>query len=145
MRRILSHERLYALYSHYHLAKDSYGCISITGDGCWAGDKRHAAGEDFRVIQDGAQVTPVRNNPYKQNAIAVEPHYEVIDGVIYVMAAPKLWHQRVFFKMAVQLDQQLAPHGCEVVQAPFDMYLFWEEGDKKNFVQPDLFIACDQE
>jgi Uma2 family endonuclease len=31
------------------------------------------------------------------------------------------------------------------MQAPFDVYLFWEKGDQKNFVEPDLFIACDQE
>jgi Uma2 family endonuclease len=29
--------------------------------------------------------------------------------------------------------------------APFDVYLFWEKGDHKNYVEPDLFIGCDQE
>jgi Uma2 family endonuclease len=94
-------------------------------------------GARFGVIQGGERV--------KRNPIGVEPRYEVIDGVIYMMAAPKFMHQRVFSKMYLQLDQQLAPHGCEVVQAPFDVYLFWEEGNEKDFVEPDIFIACDQE
>jgi Uma2 family endonuclease len=82
---------------------------------------------------------------YLPNSIGVKPRYEIIDGVIYMMASPKFWHQRVFAKMHIQLDQQLAPQGCEVMLAPFDVYLFWEEGDKKNYVEPDLFITCDQE
>jgi Uma2 family endonuclease len=81
----------------------------------------------------------------QRNPIGVEPRYEVIDGVIYMMAAPKFWHQEVFSQMHIQLDQQLAPHGCKVMQAPFDVYLFWEEGNQNDFVEPDIFVACDQE
>jgi Uma2 family endonuclease len=81
----------------------------------------------------------------KRNPIGVEPRYEVIDGVIYMMAAPKFMHQEVFIEMAFQLKQQVAPHGCKVVQAPFDVFLFWEQGNHKDFVEPDIFIACDQE
>jgi Uma2 family endonuclease len=62
-----------------------------------------------------------------------------------MMAASKFWHQKVFSEVSFQLKQQLAPHGCEVVQAPFDVYLFWEEGNQKDFVEPDIFVACDQE
>jgi Uma2 family endonuclease len=29
--------------------------------------------------------------------------------------------------------------------APFDVYLFWEAGNEKDCVEPDIFIACDQE
>jgi Uma2 family endonuclease len=32
-----------------------------------------------------------------------------------------------------------------VILAPFDVYLFWEDGNQKDFVEPDIFIACDQE
>jgi Uma2 family endonuclease len=82
---------------------------------------------------------------YLPNSIGVKPRYEIIDGVIYLMASPRFWHQRVSADMYVQLKQQLAPHGCEVMLAPFDVYLFWEEGDEKNYVEPDLFVTCDQE
>ncbi|MDR3302889.1 MAG: Uma2 family endonuclease [Treponema sp.] len=81
----------------------------------------------------------------KRNPIGVEPRYEVIDGVIYMMAAPKFWHQWAVFKMAFQIEQQLAPHDCVVFIAPFDVYLFWDKGNQKDCVEPDLFIACDQE
>jgi Uma2 family endonuclease len=94
-------------------------------------------GAGFGVIQGKGRV--------QRNPIGVEPRYEVIDGVIYMMASPKLIHQRVIGGMYVQLDQQLAPHGCEVVLAPFDVYLFWDKGNQKDCVEPDLFIACDQE
>jgi Uma2 family endonuclease len=75
----------------------------------------------------------------------IEPRYEIIDDVIYMMASPTYRHQRAIVKMCVQLDKQLAPYGCEVFIAPFDLYLFWEKGDHKNYVEPDLFIGCDQE
>jgi Uma2 family endonuclease len=94
-------------------------------------------GAGFGVIQGGGRG--------QRNPIGVEPRYEVIDGVIYMMAAPKYWHQEVFLQMGIQLDKQLAPHGCKVMLAPFDVYLFWEEGNEKDFVEPDIFIACDQE
>jgi Uma2 family endonuclease len=81
----------------------------------------------------------------QRNPIGVEPRYEVIDGVIYMMATPKYWHQRAVAKMAFQLDQQLAPHGCEVFIAPFEVHLFWDKGNQKDFVEPDIFIVCDQE
>jgi Uma2 family endonuclease len=81
----------------------------------------------------------------KRNPIGVEPRYEIIDGVIYMMATPKYWHQRAVAKMHNQLDQQLAPHGCEVMLAPFEVHLFWDKGNQKDYVEPDLFIACDQE
>jgi Uma2 family endonuclease len=106
----------------------------------------YAAGEGFSVIQGGTQAELAREDLYKQNVIPVEPRYEVIDGVVYMMAAsPGLRHQRIFSRMYGQLERQLAPHGCEVIQAPMDVYLFWEKGDQKNFVEPDLFIACDQD
>jgi Uma2 family endonuclease len=81
----------------------------------------------------------------KRNLIGVEPRYEVIDGVIYMMATPKFWHQEVFIEVGFQLKQQLAPHGCKVMLAPFEVYLFWEEGNEEDYVEPDIFIACDQE
>jgi Uma2 family endonuclease len=81
----------------------------------------------------------------KRNPIGVEPRYEVIDGVIYMMATPKFWHQKVFFEIPFQLKQQLAPYGCEIMLAPFEVHLFWDKGNKKDYVEPDIFIACDQE
>jgi Uma2 family endonuclease len=94
-------------------------------------------GAAYGVVQGGGRG--------KRNPIGVDPRYEIIDGVIYMMAAPKFMHQEVFSEVSSQLKQQLAPHGCKVVQAPFDVYLFWEEGNEKDFVEPDIFVACDQE
>jgi Uma2 family endonuclease len=78
---------------------------------------------------------------YLPNSIGVKPRYEIIDGVIYLMASPKFWHQWVNTQMTTQLISQLQKHGCAVMQAPFDVYLFWEEGDEKNYVEPDIFIT----
>jgi Uma2 family endonuclease len=100
----------------------------------------YAAGEGSVI-----QTALAREAPYKQNALPVEPRYEIIDGIAYMMSSPSLMHQRVIFKLHVQLDRQVAPHGCETIQAPMDVYLFWEKGDHNSFVEPDLFIVCDQE
>jgi Uma2 family endonuclease len=88
-----------------------------------------------------------------KRGLFVEPRYEIIDGIIYMMASPKFWHQHTSGELSFQLKQQLAPHGCLVMAAPFDVYLFWDEKNEKNektaraekdFVEPDIFIACDQ-
>jgi Uma2 family endonuclease len=38
----------------------------------------------------------------------------------------------------------LAKHECSPVIAPFDVYLFYDQGDEYTLVQPDIFLACDK-
>ncbi|GHU08408.1 hypothetical protein FACS1894151_04250 [Spirochaetia bacterium] len=74
----------------------------------------------------------------------VEPRYERIGGILYAMSSPKYWHQEIIGGMYFQLRSQLDKYGCHVFMSPFDVYVLADLGDDKTFVEPDLFISCDQ-
>ncbi|GHU50738.1 hypothetical protein FACS1894200_10370 [Spirochaetia bacterium] len=80
-------------------------------------------------------------NPYQ---FLIEPRYERIGGIVYAMGSPQYWHQRIVGKLYAQLMFQLDRYGCEVFIAPFDTYILADLGDDETFVEPDLFISCDQ-
>ena len=69
---------------------------------------------------------------------------ELIDGVIYVMAAPSVRHQVIVSRLCMMLtdfvDKNNGP--CLVVPAPLDVQL-----DKSNDskIQPDISIICDRD
>lgn len=85
----------------------------------------------------------------KQGDYTIEDYYalpdqcrvELIDGVIYNMAAPNYFHQTIAFQMAVQLDTWIKKKKgfCMVVVSPADVQL---DMDEKTMVQPDLFVVC---
>ena len=66
---------------------------------------------------------------------------ELIFGVIFDMASPRLIHQTIVGGLFYSLYSQAASCGkdCTVFTAPADVYLY---GDNKTVVQPDVFIAC---
>jgi hypothetical protein len=63
-------------------------------------------GAGFGAIQGSGRA---RDDRFERNSIPIEPRYEIIDDVIYMMASPKYWHHRAVAKMHIQLDRQLAP------------------------------------
>lgn len=68
---------------------------------------------------------------------------ELIDGVIYDLAAPSTEHQRIVYYLGRQIGNYIDSHhgGCEVFPAPFAVYL---TGDDRTYVEPDLSVICDQ-
>lgn len=85
----------------------------------------------------------------KQGDYTAEDYYalpedcrvELIDGVIYNMAAPTLEHQTVVFRIAVQLDEWIRRRKgrCMVMISPADVQL---DRDERTMVQPDVFVVC---
>ena len=67
---------------------------------------------------------------------------ELIDGVIYDLAAPSNPHQIVVGELYKLLSRCIEESGndCYVFLFPSDV---WLTGDDKNIVQPDLYIICD--
>ena len=66
---------------------------------------------------------------------------ELIDGVIYDMAAPASLHQLIMLQLHLQLAPCVEAHPeCEIFLAPCDVHL---DRDKWTMVQPDIFIVCD--
>lgn len=88
----------------------------------------------------------------KQGEYTIEDYYalpdqcrvELIDGVIYNMAAPNYFHQVITFQMALQLDAWIKKKKgtCMVIISPADVQL---DKDDKTMVQPDLFVVCSRE
>ena len=68
---------------------------------------------------------------------------ELIDGVIYDLAAPTTTHQRLVAKILFQIASYIDRKGgdCEVFPAPFAVYL---NDDNRNYVEPDIVVVCDK-
>ena len=68
-------------------------------------------------------------------------HVELLDGVIYNLAAPSRIHQKISFSIARiiadHIDRKSLP--CEVYPAPFAVFL-----DEYNYFEPDISIICDR-
>jgi len=79
--------------------------------------------------------------------------YELINGYVYMLAAPTTQHQRISGYLQYCLYEYLKGKTCEVFAAPFDVRLFEASEEKKKkflriyrkevVVQPDLSIVCD--
>ncbi|MCD8023073.1 MAG: Uma2 family endonuclease [Lachnospiraceae bacterium] len=67
---------------------------------------------------------------------------ELIDGVIYDMAAPSTQHQRIVHHLDRMIGNYIAEKKgfCEVFPAPFAVFL---NKDEYNYFEPDLTIVCD--
>ena len=68
---------------------------------------------------------------------------ELIDGVIYDMAAPTSIHQLFQTESIMQVSHQIRKRGggCVPIGAPTDVQL---DCDKYTMVQPDFMIICDR-
>ena len=69
---------------------------------------------------------------------------ELIDGVVYMMSAPSLWHQLVSTKLGRQLDEFFEGKSCTAFGTPIDVRLFPKSDNSDDvIVQPDLAVVCD--
>ena len=91
---------------------------------------------------------------------------EIIDGVLYSMAAPSRLHQKLSKQLSFRIDTFLQGKKCELYYAPSSVVLLksvdwkklWEEFDSdaefidevtdplksKQVVEPDIFVVCDK-
>lgn len=69
---------------------------------------------------------------------------ELIDGELYMMAAPGRIHQEFvhFFDRTIGNYIQSKKGGCKIYPAPFAVFLN-ENG--KDYVEPDISVICDQD
>ena len=68
---------------------------------------------------------------------------ELIDGKIYYMALPLTVHQRLLTFLIRKIADKLEEAGmdCEVIPAPFGVYLY---NDEHNLVEPDISVICEK-
>ena len=70
---------------------------------------------------------------------------ELIGGIVYMMSAPDMWHQRAAGTIYHKLRDLLEGKSCEPFIAPFDVRLFpRKDGTDDNVVQPDVIVVCDE-
>jgi len=71
---------------------------------------------------------------------------ELIDGVVYMMSAPDIWHQDMLGDLYTKIRAYLIGKKCRVFMAPFDVRLFPRKDKKdRTVVQPDIIIVCDED
>jgi len=97
-----------------------------TSNAAYAPDSRRYTYADYALLSD-------------------DKRYEVIDGVLYLMApAPSVAHQDVGGELFVQLKGFLRGNPCKVFHAPFDVCLNAAGDDDVTVVQPDILVVCDR-
>ena len=92
----------------------------------------------------------LRLSGYKNSEYTMEDLYnlpegqraELIDGEMYMMAAPGMLHQRIsgylYKKIADYIDAESGD--CEPFMAPFAVFL---NADDKIYLEPDISVICD--
>ena len=79
----------------------------------------------------------VRFNYHDYLQLPEDKRYEILDGELYVVAAPNIKHQRVSKRLETYLIRQVEERGLgEVLHAPCDV-VFSEE----NVAQPDILFV----
>ena len=75
--------------------------------------------------------------------------YELIDGEVFLLAAPSTVHQLVSGELYRQFANYLEGKKCLALSAPFDVRLFEKQGDRPEdvwtVVQPDISVICDRD
>ena len=68
------------------------------------------------------------------------PHAELIDGEIVMLAGASTRHQRIVLKISGRLDRHITENKgtCMVFTSPYDV-----EFDDRNVLQPDILVICD--
>ena len=80
-----------------------------------------------------------------------EGRYELIDGEVYLLASPSIWHQKILGDMYITFSEYFKNiKDCDVFLSPLDVSLVREANRKEedvlefftNIVQPDLSVLC---
>ena len=103
-------------------------------------------GEDKMKTNLAEDLEPEKISYAKLQEIDDDKRYELIDGVPYLMASPRVSHQDILFEIGYQLKTYLKGKKCRAFIAPLDVKLSGEKDNKKEFnvVQPDIMVVCDQ-
>jgi len=73
-----------------------------------------------------------------------EERYELIEGKIYMMASPNVFHQNIAGEIYRKVGNYLEGKTCRVFISPLDVVLFKKsKEDSRNLFQPDVFVVCD--
>lgn len=103
------------------------GSIVAEGAAEYAGDHQKVTHEEFLKLTENSEL-----------------RYELIDGEVYILAAPNYRHQITVTEILVKFSNWFKGKTCRAITSPFDVTLFKGEDDA-NVVQPDIVVICDAE
>lgn len=108
-------------------------------------------GQEKRYAQRAGEPQAAYGRQKKQGEYTLMDYYaipddcraELIDGVIYDMAAPESIHQMISGELFLVLKNYVRKNNdkCVVQYAPVDVQL---DRDDKTMVQPDILVTCDR-
>lgn len=107
---------------------------------------------DFFVVHEEAKAYQAQRKisyeEYLELVYSSDQRYELIDGVVYLLASPSFNHQIVVSEIAYRFHSFFKNKRCRSLTAPLDVRLFgfatkFEEDP--NVVQPDLVVICDSD
>lgn len=94
----------------------------------------------------------VKLDEYENNKHTIEDIYalpdgqraELIDGELYMMAAPEIQHQRLVGFLYFEILNYIRNNNgnCEPFVAPFAVFL---NADNKIYLEPDISVICDKD
>lgn len=119
---------------------------------------------DYEGYEAGEPIPDYGTSPRKKNLVTYQEflklteesdqRYELIDGVVYLMASPSFTHQRIlgqlyvlykeFFRNHEDCDPFLSPLDIDLLRQPILRERAFTEDDI-NVVQPDLVVLCNPE
>lgn len=97
------------------------------------------------LIREAKPAYAEETGPYTLDdyfAMPEDRRVELIDGVIYDMTAPFVWHQSIggYIYYTIYNYIRRKKGKCQVYMAPVDVQL---DCDNKTMVQPDVLVLCD--
>ncbi|MCD8104179.1 MAG: Uma2 family endonuclease [Lachnospiraceae bacterium] len=110
-------------------------------------DTQESASKDDLVMEASLKYASKRQGEFTLEdyyALPDDRRVELIDGVIYDMAAPNTAHQATVVEIAVQLKNYIDSRGgkCLAFMSPVDVQL---DCDERTMVQPDVLVVCDRD
>ncbi len=102
-------------------------------------------GGKSRISADMENMPEGKRHTVKEiEALAEGERAELIDGKLYMMAAPTLTHQDIlgWLNMRIRLYIMEKKGICKVLPAPFAVYI---KEDDHNYVEPDISVICDED
>lgn len=99
-----------------------------------------------RSLRNG-WIDPARQGTYTiadRDLLPEDLRTELIDGVLYLMASPRIIHQAISAKLTSVLINMIGSRGgsCMAFSAPMDVVL---DEDDRTVVQPDVLIVCNRD
>lgn len=99
-----------------------------------------ASGKDSQTAEQKPHMVTIE----ERDELPEENRTELIDGVLYDMSAPGIFHQELTLLLWESLKECIRKKGmnCRVLAAPTDVVL--SERMPSTVVQPDVFVVCDK-